>query len=46
MQRTVSVKTVKALARVQALNPVIDVPTVMQRYALNRWQRNGQIFHA
>ncbi len=43
-----------ALAR--ALDPMFDVPTVLQRYALNRWQRNarvqarsrrnGQIFHA
>ncbi|MGV8803458.1 MAG: FAD-dependent monooxygenase [Polaromonas sp.] len=43
-------------ALAQALDPVIDVPTVLQRYALNRWQRNarvqarsqrnGQIFHA
>ena len=40
----------------QALDPVFDVPLVLQRYALNRWQRNarvqaralrnGQIFHA
>jgi len=40
----------------QALDPVFDVPTMLQRYALNRWQRNaqvqaralrnGQIFHA
>lgn len=39
-----------------ALDPAFDVPTVLQRYALNRWQRNarvqarslrnGQIFHA
>ena len=43
-----------ALARVQA--PVADVPAMLQRYALNRWQRNarvqarsvqnGRIFHA
>lgn len=40
----------------QALDPVFEVPTLLQRYALNRWQRNarvqarsqrnGQIFHA
>jgi len=40
----------------QALDPALDVPTMLQRYALNRWQRNarvqaralrnGQIFHA
>ncbi|UUZ69094.1 FAD-dependent monooxygenase [Polaromonas sp. P2-4] len=40
----------------QALDPAFDVPTMLQRYALNRWQRNarvqaralrnGQIFHA
>lgn len=39
-----------------ALDPAFDVPTVLQRYALNRWQRNarvqaralrnGEIFHA
>ncbi|CDS50046.1 Putative n-hydroxybenzoate hydroxylase [Polaromonas sp. CG9_12] len=39
-----------------ARDPAFDVPTVLQRYALNRWQRNarvqarsmrnGQIFHA
>ena len=39
-----------------ALDPAFSVPTVLQRYALNRWQRNarvqarslrnGQIFHA
>ncbi|NDP62999.1 FAD-dependent monooxygenase [Polaromonas sp.] len=39
-----------------ALDPAFDVPTLLQRYALNRWQRNarvqarsqrnGQIFHA
>ena len=39
-----------------ALDPAFDVPTVLQRYALNRWERNarvqarslrnGQIFHA
>lgn len=44
----------RALA--QALDPAFDVPTLLQRYALNRWQRNaqvqarsvrnGQIFHA
>jgi len=44
----------RALA--QALDPALDVPTMLQRYALNRWQRNarvqaralrnGQIFHA
>lgn len=43
-------------ALAQALDPVFDVPTMLQRYALNRWQRNarvqaralrnGQIFHA
>jgi salicylate hydroxylase len=43
-------------ALAQALDPAFDVPTVLQRYALNRWQRNarvqarsvrnGQIFHA
>ena len=40
----------------QALDPALDVPTMLARYALNRWQRNaqvqarairnGQIFHA
>lgn len=40
----------------QALDLAFDVPTLLQRYALNRWQRNaqvqarsvrnGQIFHA
>ncbi|WP_395058558.1 FAD-dependent monooxygenase [Polaromonas sp.] len=40
----------------QALDPAFDVPTLLNRYALNRWQRNalvqkrairnGQIFHA
>lgn len=40
----------------QALDPTFDVPTLLQRYALNRWQRNarvqarsqrnGDIFHA
>ena len=40
----------------QALDSNLDVPTMLQRYALNRWQRNarvqarsqrnGQIFHA
>jgi len=44
----------RALA--QALDPALDVPTLLQRYALNRWQRNarvqaravrnGQVFHA
>ena len=44
--------SVLAMAR----DPAFDVPTVLQRYALNRWQRNarvqaralrnGQIFHA
>lgn len=44
----------RALA--QALDPTFDVPTMLQRFALNRWQRNarvqaralrnGQIFHA
>ena len=39
-----------------ALDPAFDVPTLLQRYALNRWQRNarvqarslrnGQVFHA
>jgi len=43
-------------ALAQALDPALDVPTMLQRYALNRWQRNarvqaralrnGQIFHA
>ncbi|MFC5521380.1 FAD-dependent monooxygenase [Polaromonas jejuensis] len=43
-------------ALAQALDPVFDVSTMLQRYALNRWQRNarvqaralrnGQIFHA
>lgn len=40
----------------QALDPAFEVPTLLQRYALNRWQRNarvqarsqrnGEIFHA
>jgi salicylate hydroxylase len=40
----------------QALDPALDVPTMLSRYALNRWQRNarvqarairnGEIFHA
>lgn len=40
----------------QALDPAFEVPLLLQRYALNRWQRNarvqaralrnGQIFHA
>ena len=40
----------------QALDPALDVPTMLNRYALNRWQRNarvqkrafrnGEIFHA
>lgn len=40
----------------QALDPALDVPIMLNRYALNRWQRNarvqarairnGQIFHA
>jgi salicylate hydroxylase len=40
----------------QALDPALGVPTMLNRYALNRWQRNarvqqrairnGQIFHA
>ena len=40
----------------QALDAAMDVPTMLQRYALNRWQRNarvqqrairnGQVFHA
>jgi salicylate hydroxylase len=44
----------RALA--QALDPAFDVPTLLNRYALNRWQRNarvqarairnGQVFHA
>ncbi|RZJ15886.1 MAG: FAD-dependent oxidoreductase, partial [Haliea sp.] len=44
----------RALA--QARDPALDVPTMLNRYALNRWQRNarvqkrairnGQIFHA
>ena len=43
-------------ALAQGLDPAFDVQTVLQRYALNRWQRNarvqarsvrnGQIFHA
>lgn len=43
-------------ALAMALDPAFDVPTLLQRYALNRWQRNarvqarslrnGQIFHA
>lgn len=43
-------------ALAQALDPAFEVPTLLQRYALNRWQRNarvqarslrnGQIFHA
>ena len=43
-------------ALAQALDPTLDVATLLQRYALNRWernarvqarsQRNGQIFHA
>jgi len=43
-------------ALAQALDPAFDVPTLLQRYALNRWQRNaqvqarsvrnGQLFHA
>ena len=43
-------------ALAQALDPALDVATLLQRYALNRWernarvqarsQRNGQIFHA
>lgn len=43
-------------ALVQALDPAFDVQTLLQRYALNRWQRNaqvqarsvrnGQLFHA
>jgi hypothetical protein len=43
-------------ALAQALDPALDVPTMLQRYALNRWQRNarvqaralrnGQVFHA
>lgn len=43
-------------ALAQALDPALDVPTLLQRYALNRWQRNarvqarairnGQVFHA
>ncbi|MDB5928927.1 MAG: monooxygenase, FAD-binding protein, partial [Polaromonas sp.] len=43
-------------ALAQALDPALDVPTLLQRYALNRWQRNarvqarsernGRIFHA
>ena len=43
-------------ALAQALDPAFDVPTMLQRYALNRWQRNarvqaralrnGEIFHA
>ncbi|GAB3470404.1 FAD-dependent monooxygenase [Polaromonas eurypsychrophila] len=44
----------RVLAR--ALDPALDVPTMLNRYALNRWERNarvqarairnGQIFHA
>jgi salicylate hydroxylase len=43
-------------ALAQALDPAFDVPTLLQRYALNRWERNarvqarsvrnGEIFHA
>lgn len=43
-------------ALAQALDPAFDVPMLLQRYALNRWQRNaqvqarsernGQLFHA
>lgn len=43
-------------ALAQALDSALNVPTLLQRYALNRWQRNarvqarsqrnGQIFHA
>jgi salicylate hydroxylase len=43
-------------ALAQGLDPAVEVPLVLQRYALNRWQRNarvqaralrnGQIFHA
>ncbi|MDB5848091.1 MAG: monooxygenase, FAD-binding protein, partial [Rhodoferax sp.] len=43
-------------ALAQALDPALDVPTLLQRYALNRWhrnarvqaraERNGLIFHA
>ena len=43
-------------ALAQGLDPAFEVPLVLQRYALNRWQRNarvqaralrnGQIFHA
>ncbi|MFZ3141688.1 FAD-dependent monooxygenase [Polaromonas sp.] len=43
-------------ALAQALAPAFDVPTLLRRYALNRWQRNarvqarslrnGRIFHA
>lgn len=43
-------------ALAQALDPALGVPTMLQRYALNRWQRNarvqaralrnGKIFHA
>ena len=43
-------------ALAQALDPAFDVPAMLQRYALNRWQRNarvqarsvrnGRIFHA
>ncbi|MDQ3060923.1 MAG: FAD-dependent monooxygenase [Pseudomonadota bacterium] len=43
-------------ALAQALDPAFDVPTLLQRYALNRWQRNarvqarsvrnGELFHA
>lgn len=42
-------------ALTQALDPALSVPTMLQRYALNRWQRNarvqarairnGEIFH-
>jgi salicylate hydroxylase len=42
-------------ALAQALDPALDVPTMLQRYALNRWERNakvqqralrnGQVFH-
>ncbi|ABM38322.1 FAD-dependent monooxygenase [Polaromonas naphthalenivorans] len=43
-------------ALAQALDPALDVQTLLQRYALNRWQRNarvqagamrnGRVFHA
>ena len=31
------------LARDPVFDPALDVPTLLQRYALNRWQRNAQV---